>query len=73
MPEALKTALDAAALENKRSLTAEIVARLQASFDAEQADISVTDLAKLLDAQEARLKAWALSIASHTGGDIYKK
>lgn len=34
IPQTLKDALDAAALENKRSLTAEVVARLEASFSA---------------------------------------
>lgn len=36
LPQSLKDALDAASLENKRSLTAEVVARLERSFTADK-------------------------------------
>lgn len=55
MPEALKADLEAAAVKNKRSLTAEIIARLEASLGPEPATAAI---ATLLQAQEERLKSW---------------
>ncbi len=50
IPQALKDALDAAALENKRSLTAEVVARLEESFQAKKfPQMSANDMKELLD------------------------
>lgn len=42
MPAELKARIEAAAAQNRRSATAEIVARLEASFDAEVAGIAPT-------------------------------
>ena len=53
IPEALKSELDAAAIKNKRSLTAEIVARLEASFDVDGDLVAKFD--QLMDVRQARL------------------
>ena len=57
IPEALKSGLDAAAIKNKRSLTAEIVARLQASFEPDSSNLTTADITKLFDAHHDRLLA----------------
>ncbi len=49
IPQPLKDALDAAALENKRSLTAEVVARLEATFKNEMESSAGDDKASSLE------------------------
>ena len=46
IPEDLKSQVEAAARENHRSMTAEIVARLTASFSTPQPDETVIDFAR---------------------------
>src|SRR3990167_2912893 len=48
MPASLKAALESAAKENHRSLTAELVARLEASFDP----VALVDFASALQPNE---------------------
>lgn len=55
MPAELKAKLEAAAVENRRSITAELVARIEASFgDDQQADLLAERIArKLMELQKA--------------------
>lgn len=64
IPQDLKEKLDAASAENRRSMTAEVVARLQASFDAPvlpdivsntRPTASTNDLALLYEITEAQM------------------
>lgn len=70
IPQALKDALDAAALENKRSLTAEVVARLESTFAAPTAsagpavDLSQTVL-ELQSLQQLGTLNYELQRATH--------
>ncbi len=54
IPQALKDVLDAAALKNKRSLTAEVVARLEKSFDLRPDVASLHPLEALFKAYQLR-------------------
>ena len=49
LPAELKARLDAAAHENRRSVTAEVTARLQASFDAPFSAEAVAALKGMID------------------------
>lgn len=54
IPPDLKAALDAASEENRRSLTAEVVARLQATFDGVQSPGELEKLRSDLEAERMR-------------------
>lgn len=60
LPEDLKETLDKAAAENKRSLTAEVVARLEQSFSGAASDASINALALRLAETELELRTNAL-------------
>lgn len=67
IPQELKDALDAASTENKRSLTAEVVARLEASFQfTEGGTLLPGDVAERLDSLEATLRKLLLESAPDT-------
>ena len=60
LPEELKDALDKAAAENKRSLTAEVVARLEQTFSTTGSDASINALALRLAETELNLHVASL-------------
>lgn len=56
MPTELKTLIDAAAVENKRSINAEVIARLQRSFEP-QSDLASMTAGVLIEELVSRLGA----------------
>ncbi|KTR05016.1 hypothetical protein NS365_13390 [Aureimonas ureilytica] len=59
IPESLKEQVEKASLENRRSMTAEIIARLEASFEAPQELASPYEalIQKILDSVETNMKS----------------
>lgn len=56
-PDGMRERISEAAKANSRSMNAEIVARLQASFEPDNSNLATAVITKLLDAQYERLMA----------------
>ena len=61
LPVELKEQIEDAAAQNNRTLTAEVVGRLQESFDPNIASLSWVDLVKILE-QEAKKRGTRIRI-----------
>lgn len=68
LPADLKARLDAAAHENRRSVTAEVTARLQASFDAPFGDAALSAIRAFIDEAVRRELADQLPKAAAKSG-----
>lgn len=61
LPDGMRDRIAEAAKANNRSMNAEIVARLEASFQPSEVDqLGAAAIAKLLEAQQEHLKEWLL-------------
>lgn len=71
IPPALKAQIDQAAAENRRSLNAEIVARLEESFEAKEAQIGAStsdpsdQIMQMLSALQAEFAELKKAMQSH--------